>query len=149
MEKKICLFIVLNLGDGWLIINLNAILALGLDDGDVCDIRMTEAPNECDPFVEIFVNDRSVFDTAPLDDVVGWTPIEKTFFSEIISENSTILIKVWDYDPHRIDSNELILQHQMDVATLLKMNSIRGRMSMLTLKTTWINEYKNVNSYQK
>lgn len=129
---------------------MNAILALGLDDGAVCDIRMTEAPNDCDPYVEIFVNnnDRPVFDTAPLDDITGWTPIEKTFFSGKINEKSTILIKVWDYDPHRIDSNELILQHQMDLATLLKTDRIKGRKSMLTLKAIWVNEYKNVNSYQ-
>lgn len=137
-----------NTGFGWLNFKIGSLLAEKLANGELCDGGQYLI-STCDPYVKLFVNDEEEFKTQPQLEKSGWTPFDQTYYSPKIPKNSTIRIEIWDDNSFEKNKNDnLLLDHSMDIDSLLNTPFIAKDFSVLLANSIWRDDFNNEHIFQ-
>lgn len=103
-----------------------------------CDFAPGLDAQYCDPYVQISIDDKNVYKTKPKKDVKRWTTYDETFYSDRISKNTEVTIKIFDENLHK---HTLMFNETKSVTDLLTTTRIGGTDVTLFLYPIWTDEY--------
>lgn len=111
-----------------------------------CDVSLRVSfgidAEHCDPYVKIYFDNESDhrFQTKSKQDVKRWTTFDETYYSDRISKDTSVTIKIFDDNG---GNDKLIFENTKKIGELLNTTLIEGSDVKLFLYSVWSDEYEN------
>lgn len=130
-------FFVLNKGKGYLTFKVKHIHAHN-------EIDSESVSANCDPYVEVFINDELVHESEPLEDTNVFN-----LDSNLISKSTKIRIEVWDQDSGFRGDDDSIQTTEGDIESIMKepveeQQWIQGYQNFIETAKFWQDEYEEL-----